>query len=80
MELFGSKPVRKPNGSLNDRPVALHPSSVVAGQPRLAALVQKPTPEWPAALVAFQSRVKTSRVFVSEVTAHAHVHIQALPL
>jgi len=47
VELWGSKPIKKGNGALNDRPVALHPSSVLHNQRGLGFQVyehMKPNP------------------------------------
>ena len=69
--IYGKKAARKANGQLNDKVVALHPSTVLHGsQARIGQLVLAGAKDdrLPPPLVVFNGRLKTSRDFVSDAT------------
>lgn len=72
-EIYGKKAARKANGQLNDKVVALHPSSVLHGcQARIGHLVLAgaKNDRLPSPLVVFNGRMKTSRDFVRQLRHH----------
>lgn len=67
--------VRKPNGTINDRAVHVHPSSVLGAPARLSTLVHTPPPEQPASYLVYHSRIKTGRLYLCDATVVGPMHL-----